>query len=111
MSLEKEIAELNITIQRLIAVLQNNAERAPVVQQVAAPEREEAAESQETERPTVDEKVYQFSDVQQALLAHVKTHGRESAVAIMNSFGVVGKLTEDKLPVDKYAAFIGACNG
>lgn len=110
MSLEKEIAELNITIQRLIAVLQNNAERAPVVQ-VAAPEREEAAESQETERPTVDEKVYQFSDVQQALLAHVKTHSRESAVAIMNSFGVVGKLTEDKLPVDKYAAFIGACNG
>lgn len=110
MSLEKEIAELNITIQRLIAVLQNNAERAPVVQ-VAAPEREEAAESQETERPTVGEKVYQFSDVQQALLAHVKTHGRESAVAIMNSFGVVGKLTEDKLPVDKYAAFIGACNG
>lgn len=110
MSLEKEIAELNITIQRLIAVLQNNAERAPEVQ-VAAPEREEAAESQETERPTVDEKVYQFSDVQQALLAHVKTHGRESAVAIMNSFGVVGKLTEDKLPVDKYAAFIGACNG
>lgn len=110
MSLEKEIAELNITIQRLIAVLQNNVERAPVVQ-VAAPEREEAAESQETERPTVDEKVYQFSDVQQALLAHVKTHGRESAVAIMNSFGVVGKLTEDKLPVDKYAAFIGACNG
>ena len=110
MSLEKEIAELNITIQRLIAVLQNNAERAPVVH-VAAPEREEAAESQETERPTVDEKVYQFSDVQQALLAHVKTHGRESAVAIMNSFGVVGKLTEDKLPVDKYAAFIGACNG
>lgn len=110
MSLEKEIAELNITIQRLIAVLQNNAEREPVVQ-VAAPEREEAAESQETERPTVDEKVYQFSDVQQALLAHVKTHGRESAVAIMNSFGVVGKLTEDKLPVDKYAAFIEACNG
>ena len=110
MSLEKEIAELNITIQRLIAVLQNNAERAPEVQ-VAAPEREEAAESQETERPTVDEKVYQFSDVQQALLAHVKTHGRESAVAIMNSFGVVGKLTADKLPVDKYAAFIGACNG
>lgn len=110
MSLEKEIAELNITIQRLIAVLQNNAEREPVVQ-VAAPEREEAAESQETERPTVDEKVYQFSDVQQALLAHVKTHGRESAVAIMNSFGVVGKLTEDKLPVDKYAAFIGSCNG
>lgn len=110
MSLEKEIAELNITIQRLIAVLQNSAERAPEVQ-VAAPEREEAAESQETERPTVDEKVYQFSDVQQALLAHVKTHGRESAVAIMNSFGVVGKLTEDKLPVDKYAAFIGACNG
>lgn len=110
MSLEKEIAELNITIQRLIAVLQNNAERAPVVQ-VAAPEREEAAESQENEQPTVDEKVYQFSDVQQALLAHVKTHGRESAVAIMNSFGVVGKLTEDKLPVDKYAAFIRACNG
>lgn len=110
MSLEKEIAELNITIQRLIAVLQNNAERAPVVQ-VAAPEREEAAESQETEQPTVDENVYQFSDVQQALLAHVKTHGRESAVAIMNSFGVVGKLTEDKLPVDKYAAFIRACNG
>ena len=110
MSLESEIKELNETIQRLMAVLQNNAEREPVVQ-VAAPEREEAAESQETERPTVDEKVYQFSDVQQALLAHVKTHGRESAVAIMNSFGVVGKLTEDKLPVDKYAAFIGACNG
>ena len=108
MSLEKEIAELNITIQRLIAVLQNNAERAPAVQ-VAAPEQEPIEDVLKTD--DIDYAAPVFEDVQQALLAHVKTHGRESAVAIMNSFGVVGKLTEDKLPVDKYAAFIGACNG
>lgn len=109
MSLEKEIAELNITIQHLIKVLQNNeTDKAPVVQ-VAAPEQEPIEDVLKTD--DIDYAAPVFGDVQQALLAHVKTHGRESAVAIMNSFGVVGKLTEDKLPVDKYAAFIGACNG
>ena len=110
MSLEKEIAELNITIQRLIAVLQNNAERAPVVQQVAAPEREEAAESQAPDQAAdVIEVAPTFEQVQSAFVKFIAEKGRDSALELLKRYGVNGKLTEGKLPVSEHANFIADC--
>lgn len=109
MSLEKEIAELNITIQRLIAVLQNNAEREPVVQ-VAAPEREEAAESQAPEQAAgIIEVAPTFEQVQSAFVKFIAEKGRDSALELLKHYGVNGKLTEGKLPASVYASFIEDC--
>ena len=102
MSLENEIKELNATIKVLIATLQNKEAQEPVVV-VSAPEQapEPAAETIEV-APT-------FEQVQTAFVKFIAEKGRDSALDLLKRYGVDGKLTEGKLPVGKYSAFIADC--
>mgnify|MGYP003402807135 CR=1 FL=1 len=64
---------------------------------------EEAAISAE-----IREQAVTWDQITAALVEHVKTKGRASAVAVMAAHGIQGKLTREQLGEDDYAKFYNA---
>ncbi len=123
MSIEKLMQELIDALDRNTAALgtskapeTKDAEKpvkvsvsvsAPAPTPSEAPEAEAPeAEAPEAEAPEAE--APQWPEIVSAFRCFIARHGTTEAVKIMGYFGVKGKLTEDQLPVARYAEFLQA---
>ncbi len=95
MSIEKLMQELIDALDRNTAALGTG--KAPTLE-VTEPEDDQALE---IETP-------QWPEIVSAFRCFIARHGTTEAVKIMTEFGIKGKLTEDQLPVARYAEFLQA---